>query len=240
MTRSKENARQSTDSAHTTAPKLPHMCEDLSQGGRPQQTISRARWLRATRRIRELAATVKDLSRENRRLKLLAYHDHLTGLLNRRGFEERLGLALESLSGERPSLAVILLDLDDLKQINDTGGHFAGDAALRSVADALRRGVRQYDHIARVGGDEFAVLLPGMDATRASAIADRVRQDLQRSSSLAGHNLTVSAGVSEVLPADPPERRADLLLDRADRALYAAKRAGRDRTGSLPRSACSS
>ncbi len=195
----------------------------------PRRKVSRTRWLRAVKRMRQLATTVSDLRRENEALRRTANQDALTGLINRRGFDEHLDRVLQDLAYPDQDLAVILLDVDDLKLINDTRGHAAGDKALRIVADSLRRAVRLGDYVARLGGDEFAVLLPHTDEAQAGRIAERVRATLHLSSTLAGHSVTVSAGVTQVRRDDPAEERASLLLQRADQALYAAKGAGRDR-----------
>lgn len=200
--------------------------KDLS---RARRKVSRTRWMRAVRRMRDLSTTVAELRRENETLRRQAYEDALTGILNRRGFDEHLELALTDVNRHGDDLAVILLDVDELKHINDTRGHAAGDSALQFVADALRRAVRLGDYVARLGGDEFAVLLPRTNEDQAGRIAERVRTTLQQASSGAGHAVTVSAGVAEVRLVDPAAERAGRLLERADRALYAAKRAGRDR-----------
>lgn len=213
--------------------------DNSSLGSVSRRMVSRTRWLRAVKRMRHLSTTVSDLRRENEALRRLAYRDALTGLLNRRGFDEHLGFTLADLADHDGDLAVILLDVDDLKHINDTRGHAAGDSALCIVADSLRRAVRLGDYVARLGGDEFAVLLPRTDEVQAKRIAERVRATLQQAGSLAGHIVTVSAGVAEVQRDDSTGDRADLLLERADRALYAAKGAGRDRVDSAAVCTCS-
>ncbi len=209
-----------------------------SRGSIPRRKVSRTRWMRAVKRMVELNTTVNELRSENEALRKLAYQDALTGLLNRRGFDEHLALALQDLGQYDDTLAVIVLDVDELKHINDTRGHAAGDSALRIVAEALRRAVRLGDYVGRLGGDEFAVLLPRTDEVQAGLIAERVRATLQQAGSLAGHYVTLSAGVAEVRRTDPVLNRAELLLERADRALYAAKRAGRDRVDSATVRSC--
>jgi len=210
----------------------------VSMAAISRRKVSRTRWLRAVKRMRQLSGTVNDLRRENKALRKLAYQDSLTGLLNRGGFDKHLGQTLADRDHQGNHLAVILLDVDDLKHINDTRGHAAGDYALRIVADALRRAVRVGDYVARLGGDEFAVLLPHTDEAQAGRIAERVRATLQQAGSLAGHSVTVSAGVAEVLRDEPANKQATSLLARADRALYAAKEAGRDRVDSATLCSC--
>jgi diguanylate cyclase (GGDEF)-like protein len=183
-----------------------------------------------------------------------AITDHLTGLFNRRLFDQQLRqqLALRQRNG-RP-LSVLAVDLDDLKVLNDRYGHEAGDAALRALADCLRSSCRATDFLARVGGDEFAVIAPGSDAEQAGEVARRIRAQLERRdagdggpSGDGGPLFTVSIGIAEcsletVAPslADArarfPQPAADAsaagrsLLRAADRALYEAKQRGRDRT----------
>ena len=228
MTRSDKSKKDSTPEPASISARRDRSI-DKSLDGITRRKVSRTRWLRAVKRMRQLSTTVNELRAENEALRRLAYQDALTALINRRGFDEHLGLALAEHAEHSRDLAVILLDVDDLKHINDTRGHAAGDSALRIVADSLRRAVRLGDYVARLGGDEFAVLLPRTNEARARGIAEGVRAALHQASTLAGHSVTVSAGVAEVRRDDPVERQADLLLQRADGALYAAKNAGRDR-----------
>jgi diguanylate cyclase (GGDEF)-like protein len=148
--------------------------------------------------------------------------DALTGLLNRRGIEPEL----ERLADDPRGLAIVMVDLDHFKRYNDRHGHLAGDAALWRVARALDGAAREGDRVARFGGEEFTVALPGADADAARAYADRVRATLRDEDVAAALRLTVSAGVA-VLGTDGAT--IDDLLRRADEALYHAKAAGRDR-----------
>lgn len=160
------------------------------------------------------------------RLARSSRHDALTGLLNRRAFDDLL--AGESQRAERLAgrLAVMMVDIDHFKRLNDTQGHAAGDRALQQVAQALAAGLREIDHLARWGGEEFAALLPDTDLTEAVALAERLCDHL-RAQALAGAGpaLTVSVGVAAWRGAGDS---AAAMLARADRALYAAKHAGRD------------
>ncbi len=164
-----------------------------------------------------------------RALAAAANTDALTGLLNRRGIEPEL----ERLAADPRGLALVIFDLDHFKRYNDRHGHLAGDAALWRVARALDGAARAGDSVARFGGEEFTVALPGADAAAARAYADRVRAALRDEQVADELRLTVSAGVA-VLGADGPA--LDDLLRRADEALYDAKAAGRDRvvTASAP------
>jgi diguanylate cyclase (GGDEF)-like protein len=154
-----------------------------------------------------------------------ASHDSLTDLANRSLFGEQLERALDGAGGRPVSLA--LVDLDDFKAVNDTLGHQAGDALLIAVAERLRRGVRPQDLVARIGGDEFAVLLDGVGATRVEAIAERMLGILTEPLRIDGHEVCVQAsvGLAEAGPGDG----AGQLLRLADVALYEAKGAGKGR-----------
>lgn len=160
--------------------------------------------------------------REQRGLRLAAERDALTGLLNHGAFHRALEEELVRARHEDAPFAVLLLDLDGFKQVNDLHGHAAGDEVLRRVAQAIRRECRSTDIGGRLGGDEFALLLPHLDGAGASAVAVRIRQALEGRASGAGISFGVAAW-----PVDGPEK--DALLLRADLALYAAK-AHRDGT----------
>jgi diguanylate cyclase (GGDEF)-like protein len=153
-----------------------------------------------------------------------ATHDLLTGLLNRRGFEESLEHEIAQ-TGSAP-LSLLLVDCDNLKEINDNGGHALGDRALQAITGCLRAHCRSVDGVARLGGDEFAILLPGLDAETVGSVAERMRAACE-ASTLLPVPLTVSLG-SATYPAD--STTAAGLLESADHALFAAKRAGKNRT----------
>ncbi len=167
------------------------------------------------------ATDVTERKRADRRLAFLARHDQLTGLANRHSFEERLGdhLASASRYGWRGSLLAI--DLDGLKAVNDGAGHAAGDALLRLAAERMRDGLRRSDVLARIGGDEFAVLLPEATAQEAELVAAGLVREL--AAPVAGGAAPVaSIGIATL---SGPIAAIDLMAA-ADRALYAAKRAG--------------
>jgi diguanylate cyclase (GGDEF)-like protein/PAS domain S-box-containing protein len=154
-------------------------------------------------------------------------HDFLTGLFTRRRFAHELAQQVARAARYGPRGAVLLLDLDHFKRVNDTLGHEAGDELLKTVAGALRRRIRRTDVLARLGGDEFALLLPKAnleEATRvAEALVDAVRGcGLPRGATCAP--MTVSVGIALFDSLHEKE-----LVDHADRAMYRAKQAGRDR-----------
>jgi diguanylate cyclase (GGDEF)-like protein len=157
--------------------------------------------------------------------------DGLTNLYNHRHFQEALvRTAREHGGGTRP-YAVLMMDLDNFKEINDRYGHVAGDAVLRGVGEAILSVTRREDVAARYGGEEFAVILPGLDAARGEAVGDRIRRLVEeRTQDVEGLarplRVTLSVGVSAY-----PEHGEDhqLLLERADAALYRAKRSGKNR-----------
>ncbi|MDH4228130.1 MAG: diguanylate cyclase [Nitrospirota bacterium] len=171
----------------------------------------------------------EDLSRTHEQLRYLSAHDELTGLWNRRAFHEQL--LDETNRGERfaSGFAVVILDADHFKQVNDNFGHQAGDAALKWLAAAIRREIRAVDRAARLGGEEFAVLLPGTGVEGATALAERIRLSMQEHPvEVEGDSipLTVSAGVA-AYPAHGATINA--VMAAADRALYVAKDSGRNR-----------
>ena len=157
-----------------------------------------------------------------------ALHDPLTNLPNRTLLRERLNHALTRPETQQP-LAVLFLDLDNFKSVNDTVGHAMGDALLLAVAQRLRRSVRPQDLVARLGGDEFAVLLQGLRAVAdAVQVAERLLASFRRPFSLAGRELYVHASIGvAVRSADTVE--ADQLLRDADLAMYMAKGSGKGR-----------
>jgi diguanylate cyclase (GGDEF)-like protein/PAS domain S-box-containing protein len=154
-----------------------------------------------------------------------AFHDPLTGLANRRLFMDHLRLAVHSLGRTGGEVAVLFVDVDRFKSINDRWGHRAGDDALRQIAQRLQASVRIPDTAARLGGDEFALVCPVADRTGAARIAERLHQALNEPLNLEGKRLAVgtSMGVAttDTATTDPGE-----LLARADQAMYRAKRGG--------------
>jgi two-component system, cell cycle response regulator len=176
--------------------------------------------------------TQVNLCRMQRQLQLAAETDALTGLLNRGSFFPRFESELIRAWRNRRGLALLLLDLDHFKTINDELGHPMGDAVLRDLAALLRRQLRSYDAVARLGGEEFAVLLPDLRAYEALSVAERLRESIAKASlaTLEPGRITASFGVTALDPPTPTDT-ADAVYKRADLDLYDAKRAGRNRVG---------
>ncbi|MEV4411703.1 diguanylate cyclase [Catellatospora sp. NPDC049609] len=182
--------------------------------------------------VRQVVAT-RDRTRLTQRLRTAAITDPLTGLHNRRFFEEMLDLEADRAVRRSAPLSLVLIDLDHFKEINDTYGHSTGDAVLTEVAQRLRRSFRAGDLLCRYGGEEFLCLLPGTGGRDALDLAERVRQGLCGTPvSVLGSedriSLTASLGVAT---AEPGSGRADIdrLINDADQAVYRAKALGRDR-----------
>ena len=165
------------------------------------------------------------VSHQRDRLKLLADTDALTDLANHRAFHERLRTDLQSAQESDTSLAVITIDLDRFKRINDEFGHARGDEALRAVGQALRKVVRDEDCVARLGGDDFALTVVGADPGFARDVAERAREAIVRTLP-EGVDFTVSAGYV----VWPSHTREDNLIELANSALSVAKKQGGDRT----------
>jgi diguanylate cyclase (GGDEF)-like protein len=171
-------------------------------------------------------AAVKS-EREHRRVAVI---DPLTGLLNRSAFAQRLGELQHQIDqGAESSLGFLMADIDHFKQINDEHGHPVGDAVLRDVAYAMRSELRAFDLIYRLGGEEFAILLPGADPEKTREIAERLRAAVEGSST-GGVSVTMSFGAGAISGSDV---RLAQLYAQADAALYEAKRAGRNRVGTI-------
>ena len=162
-------------------------------------------------------------------LRALAFHDELTGLANRASFCEQLERVLTGGEADRSSAAVLFLDLDDFKTVNDSLGHPAGDEVLRVVAGRLHALVRPTDTIARFGGDEFAILLRGIRSPQeATATAQRVSEVLRDPFVLQGRRTVVSVSIGVALPATHEDASVTALLRDADAAMYQAKRSGKN------------
>lgn len=182
----------------------------------------------------EQTLTTSALLRENQKLQKeltryrhLAYRDGLTGLYNRRSFDERLQQECARAKRAQGRFCLLVIDVNQLKPINDLHGHQAGDHALQFVAQSLTRSVRDHDLCFRTGGDEFCVLLVDADETALQAIQDRIHRHLDSSELELGFNVSVSAG-SACFPINGASPRQ--LTARADEAMYQYKASTRPKT----------
>jgi len=178
-----------------------------------------------------LVTTCEDISERRRfeqRIEDLAYRDTLTGLPNRRLFEDRLRVGLLDARRRGRHLALVFVDLDGFKLVNDSLGHEAGDALLKEVAERLRACVREGDTVARLGGDEFTLLLPGVGRHEdLGRIAEKVLHSLRPPVTIAGQELFLSASLGVAYHPDHGDD-VDTLLRSADAAMYRSKELGRD------------
>jgi diguanylate cyclase (GGDEF)-like protein len=167
----------------------------------------------------------RELRQRQKKTMLEAQTDHLTGLCNRRAAMSRIQEEIELVREKGYSLAVMMLDLDHFKQINDVHGHLTGDRVLASVGQILRRHVRETDLAARIGGEEFLVIEPRTTLQEASIVAARIASAVEEHGSELGVAVTISVGLTELRDSDS----VDSVLARSDRALYASKALGRNR-----------
>jgi two-component system cell cycle response regulator len=183
--------------------------------------------LRAGRRVIELQ---EQLVKARESLRFEAMHDSLTGLLNRGAVLEQLTKELVRASRRGAPVSVLMGDLDHFKNINDTFGHAAGDAVLRETARRLKAGMRAYDSVGRLGGEEFIAVLPECDAKTGLSVAQRLCRSLadtptQYSGNSIAHSISIGVAATDQFGS----ARADELIRAADAALYRAKHAGRSR-----------
>jgi diguanylate cyclase len=192
------------------------------------------RLLEQTGRAERMRTRIDDLERETQDLrskldreKYGARHDSLTLVGNRKSFDERFAQAMAVHSQDAVPIAVLLWDLDDFKMINDTYGHRAGDRVLKSVATCFVSGLRAEDFVARIGGEEFVMLLTGLPFAKVQQIADQLRRSVE---ALRFHfrgapvRVTASCGLTDLRLGDS----GNAAFDRADAALYQAKNGGKN------------
>jgi diguanylate cyclase (GGDEF)-like protein len=213
-----------------------HLVERAAVSGNPltadiQKIVkSHAKLLRRFDKIVSMGDSYQSQLREfNLRLELMAHTDPLTSCNNRGYFMELLGIELERSKRYGRVFSFLMLDIDHFKVVNDSRGHAAGDEALRTLTDVFRgAGLRKSDFFGRIGGEEFALVLPETDLSGAVEVAERVRGNLEKT--VVTYNgapffITASIGVSEYRSKDTQET----LLQRADKAMYVAKETGRNR-----------
>ncbi len=178
------------------------------------------------RRLEELAERVAPAianARRFREARQLADLDSLTGLHNRRYFYETLGREVDRAQRYQRLLSLVVVDVDDFKEINDRIGHLAGDGVLAEIADRIRQVVRSADIPCRVGGDEFAVIVPEVEVGQARQLVGRIQQAVSSQPIARAGRVRVSAGVADLQPNDSPTT----MFERGDESLYAAKHAGK-------------
>jgi diguanylate cyclase (GGDEF)-like protein len=177
-----------------------------------------------TLQLAKMRAELMELRRENERLAALAYRDSLTGLRNRRFFNERLGEEVCRVHRHRGVLSVVCIDVNRFKRLNDARGHGAGDAALIAVGRMLESLTRAEDLCCRVGGDEFIVLLPDTDALQCRHVVERIRSYQATLEGVGLGRTGLAVGAATWSEGDDEIR----LLGRADEEMYADKRTSRD------------
>jgi len=176
----------------------------------------------------QLQQEITERKRAEETIKHLAYHDALTGLPNRRLFNDRLNLALAHTQRSQQKLAVMLFDLDHFKEVNDTLGHGVGDQLLQVVSERLTNLLRKGDTVARMGGDEFMLLLPEIAQMEDVAkVAQKILEALREPFGFDGYELHITTSIGIALYPDDGED-GDTLMKNADIAMYRAKDQGRD------------
>lgn len=199
-------------------------CDFITKPFDPEELVAR---MRVHLKIKHLQ---DDLKRSNELLLELSNTDHLTGLFNRRFLMECLDKEVQRARRKDGQVALLLLDIDHFKRVNDTHGHLQGDVVLQKVALHIQKELRSYDIAARYGGEEFVAVLPDTSLKEAFNVADRIRLSIQGmhfAGSLSNERITVSLGVA-LFPASGIDD-TDGLLRTADEALYLAKERGRNR-----------
>jgi diguanylate cyclase (GGDEF)-like protein len=174
----------------------------------------------------ELIETKELLEKQSLELIEMATVDPLTGLLNRRSLDDRAGMVLSQAQRNNSSVAMVVIDIDHFKNVNDTYGHAFGDAVLQSLGKTLTEGRREHDIVARFGGEEFVLVLPNVDEKDALNISEKIRTDISKNT-INDINVTVSIGVSL---NNANKNEFDVLFKDADSALYKAKNMGRNQT----------
>lgn len=198
-----------------------------------QKEALRTKTTEFNQKLVELEELQQQLEETNEQLLLLSTTDSLTGLLNRRSFEEHYADEWQRAIRAQSHLAIIMMDIDHFKLYNDHYGHYKGDDCLREVAESLKTlELRQLDRIARVGGEEFAIILPETDLEGAQLVSERIRNSIELlqiphpNASTAVKIVTSSVGCSAVIPEKGLSPRK--LMEKADEALYKAKSNGRN------------
>jgi diguanylate cyclase len=183
-------------------------------------------------RLKETRGEIEVLREALENVRAEALTDPLTGIANRKHFEDMLIKSIDEAQAGKAPLALVVIDIDEFKRFNDTYGHLTGDQVLRLVGMTMRDHVKTSATLARFGGEEFAIILPGAGLAEARATAEQIRQSvmarelIKRSTGESLGKVTVSLGVASFRSGDT----GSTLLERADQCMYAAKRSGRNRT----------
>lgn len=195
-----------------------------NQMPQPRQDELQGHMSMVQRLVRFVEATTLELEDANKQLSIIATHDQLTKLLNRGEIEKRFKIELQRVKRGEENMSVIMMDVDNFKDVNDTLGHSAGDTVLRQVSAILQACVREYDLVGRWGGEEFLILLLGYNPPEPTAIAERIRKLVEAADFGFDRKITVSLGVTSA-------RNNEIMMDiyrRADAALYEAKHKGKN------------
>ena len=196
-----------------------------------KETEFGARYTNDEIRYLDIIAGFASVAIENARLYEMATLDRKTGLYNHGYFQNRLVEEMERANRYKTDLALMILDLDHFKQVNDTHGHMKGDEVLIQIADTLKKQIRTYDIPARFGGEEFMVILPETDGNGALIVAERIRKSIQKlafKSSKGKFSVTSSFGIASYLHS--ANLTEDIFIEQSDQALYHAKENGRNQT----------
>lgn len=154
-----------------------------------------------------------------------ATHDEKTGLYNNKFFETLLNMEIEKAKRGKQKLSIIIIDIDFFKKVNDVYGHIEADEILKKLASVLKKQIRKSDILARFGGEEFILLLPETDLKKAKRFSTRLRRAVHSDKTLKKYKITVSGGITEYKKRDTKKR----FKERADKALFKAKKEGRDK-----------
>jgi len=190
----------------------------------PRQDELQGHMSMVQRLVRFVEATTLELEDANKQLSIIATHDQLTRLLNRGEIEKRFKIELQRVKRGEENMSVIMMDIDNFKNVNDTLGHSAGDTVLRQVSGILQACVREYDLVGRWGGEEFLILLLGYNPPEPTSVAERIRRLVEAANFGLDRKISVSLGVTTA-------RNNETMMDiyrRADAALYEAKNSGKN------------
>jgi len=210
---------------------LSHLLEDIMQDTRVIQASalrSHEELVGTRKRVEEAEAKIKKLEQELEQVSDLVQQDQLTGALNRRGLDEAFEREATRADRSHTPVCIALLDIDNFKRLNDTKGHQAGDQALVHLSHVIKEALRPSDSVARYGGEEFIIVLPGIGIEEAAATVERLQRELTKKFFLHENErilITFSAGVALRAPQEPRED----VIGRADKAMYHAKKTGKNR-----------